>query len=166
MTLRELNWMPAFLNGPIYVSTGTELQVNISTGHVKLKSTSIYQYCARLKTSLTSLCQDLDYTCKLIPKSKPTFQKISNSKNFRNVTRFWHYFLGTFQGCCKMMRGGISNCISALRGVYWGYFSTISGVLGRFQPFFSRFQPDFSRKLTFLNFSDLANVEHHSGKSP
>ena len=40
----------------------------------------VSQYWASLNTSLTSLAslnQDLDNTWKLIPKSKPTFQKIS-----------------------------------------------------------------------------------------
>ena len=60
------------------------LQAYISTAHVKLQ---VYKHISVLCTSknksasLTSLCQDLEYACKLIPKSKPTFQKLK-SENF------------------------------------------------------------------------------------
>ena len=97
--------MPAFLNGPIYVSTRTELQANISTRHVKLQ---VYKHISVLCTSknksasLTSLCQDLDYTCKLIPKSKPTFQKISSEnfefKKFSQRATILTLFFGHFPG--------------------------------------------------------------------
>ena len=49
------------------------------------KSYFVSQYWASLNTRLTSLAslnQDFDNTWKLIPKSKPTFQKIS-SENFK-----------------------------------------------------------------------------------
>ena len=53
-------------------------------GKSKSKSHFVFECWASLKTSLTSLTsldQYLDHTCKLIPKSKPTFQKTS-SENF------------------------------------------------------------------------------------
>ena len=75
-------------------------------GKSKSKCYFVFQYWASLKkslTSLTSLGQDLGNTCKLIPKSNPTFQKNSSEifefKKFRNVPRFRHYFLATFPGC-------------------------------------------------------------------
>ena len=37
----------------------------------------VFLYCASPIASLTNRCQDLDDTCKLIPKSKPTFQNFS-----------------------------------------------------------------------------------------
>ena len=91
--------------------TRTELQVKISTGHVKLQ---VYKHISVLCTSknisacLTSLCHDLDYTCKLIPKSKPTKfptsqnQKISSEhfefKKFLQRAKILALFIAHFPG--------------------------------------------------------------------
>ena len=94
----------------------TELQVKISTGHVKLQ---VYKHISVLCTSknksasLTSLRQDLDYTCKLIPKSKLTFQKISSENfEFRKLSQratILVLLFGHFSGVLKNDAGGIPN---------------------------------------------------------
>ena len=67
---------------------------------------SLYQYWASLNTSLTSLPslnQDLDNTWKLIPKSKPTFQKNSSEIfEFRKISQratILALLFATFLGC-------------------------------------------------------------------
>ena len=88
--IRSLDlFCPPQLHGHI---ARTELQVKISTGHVKLQ---VYKHISVLCTSKNksaSLCQDLDYTCKLIPKSKRTFQKISCEYfEFQNFSFFSNF---------------------------------------------------------------------------
>ena len=89
-----------------YILPGPNSKSISVLGKSKSKSYLGFQYWASLNTSLKSLPslnQDLDTTWKLIPKSKPTFQKNSSEifefKKIRNVPRFWHYFLATFPGC-------------------------------------------------------------------
>ena len=126
-------------------------------GKSKSKSYLASQYWANLNTSLKSLAsfnQDLDNTWKLIPKSKPTFQKFRvkflNSKKFRNVPRFLHYFVCTLSvplktdaNWCQLMPGdpGRSNGTKLVR---------FQVFLSRFQPFLSHFEPNFSRKSTYI----------------
>ena len=83
----------------------TELQVKISTGHVKLqvyKHKSVLCTSKNKSASLKSLYQDLDYTFKLIPKSKPTFQKISSEnfefKKFSQRATILAFLFGHFPG--------------------------------------------------------------------
>ena len=94
----------------------TELQVKISTGHVKLQ---VYKHISVLCTSknksasLTSLYQDLDYTCKLIPKSKPIFQKNSSEifefKKISQRATILALLFGHFPGVLENDAGGQPN---------------------------------------------------------
>ena len=85
-------------------------------GKSKSKSYLGFQYWASLNTSLTSLAslnQDLDNTWKLIPKSKPTFQKFSSEifefeKILQRAT-ILALLLGQFPGVLENDAGGIPN---------------------------------------------------------
>ena len=98
------------------MQTRTELQVKISTGHVKLQ---VYKHISVLCTSknksasLTSLYQDLDYTWKLIPKSKPIFQKNSSEifefKKISQRATILALLFGHFPGVLENDAGGIPN---------------------------------------------------------
>ena len=128
-------------------------------GKSKSKSYLGFQYWASLNTSLTSLAslnQDLDNTWKLIPRSKPTFQKFSSEIfEFEKISQratILALLFGHFPGV-------LENDAGAYQIDYWVIISTpggsiegISGVLGRFQPFFSRLEPNFSRKSTYIYF--------------
>ena len=140
-----------------HIMARTELQVKISTGHVKLQ---VYKHISVLCTSknkclsLTSLYQDLDYTCKLIPKSKPTSQKnsceIFKFKKISQRATILALLFGHFPGVLENDAGGISNCLWVFNSIPGGSIEGISGVLGRFQPFFSRLEPNFSRNSTYI----------------
>ena len=132
------------------------------------KSYFVSQYWASQNTSLKSLespNQDLDNTWKLIPKSKPTFQKIS-SENFE-VRKIWSpatfseliysHFTGVvskhpkpFQYYQLAPRGVRVGCIFEFSGSY-GPFSAISvvfcGYFWHFSVYFRRF---FRLFLTFF----------------
>ena len=98
-----ITWVAPNMRSNNVFRARTELQVRISTGNVKLQ---VYKHISAVCTSknksasLTSLCQDLDYTCKLIPKSKPASKKIlvknSISRIFRNVTWFLVFLICPF----------------------------------------------------------------------
>ena len=70
-----------------------------STGQVLKKVLQIWRVLAKTWVTLASW----------FPSQHQIFRKfrvkILNSKKFRNVPRFWHYFLGTLSGCYKMMPG-------------------------------------------------------------
>ena len=85
-------------------------------GKSKSKYYFVFQYWASLKkslTSLTSLGQDLGNTCKLIPKSNPTFQKNSSEifefKKISQRATILALFFGHFPGVLKTDAGGIPN---------------------------------------------------------
>ena len=117
-------------------------------GNSKSKCYFVFQYWASLKkslTSVTSLGQDLGNTCKLIPKSNPTFQKNSGGifefKKISQRATILALLFGHFPGV-------LENDAGAYQIDYWVIISTpggsiegFSGVLGRFEPFFSRFSP-------------------------
>ena len=112
----------------------------------------------------------MDNTWRLIPKSKPTFQKIS-SENFKFKKKSQHatilaILFGHFPGVLAYYAEGIPNLSLGVSSNPGGSFEGISGVLGRFQPFFQLFRAEFS-DFSMPNFSDLANVEQHiSGQNP
>ena len=85
-------------------------------GKSKSKSYFVFQYWASLKkslTSLTSLGQDLGNTCKLIPKSNPTFQKNSSEifefKKISQRATILALLFGHFPGVLENDAGGIPN---------------------------------------------------------
>ena len=85
-------------------------------GKSKSKSYLGFQYWASLNTSLTSLPslnQDLDNTWKLIPKSKPTFQKNSSEifefKKISQRATILALLFGHFPGVLENDAGGIPN---------------------------------------------------------
>ena len=85
-------------------------------GKSKSKSYLGFQYWASLNTSLTSLAslnQDLDNTWKLIPKSKPTFQKFSSEIfEFEKISQratILALLFGHFPGVLENDAGGIPN---------------------------------------------------------
>ena len=132
----------------IEMTTRTELQVKISTGHVKLQ---VYKHISVLCTSknksasLTSLYQDLDYTCKLIPKSKPIFQKISREIfKFKKISQratifalIFRHFLGTPENGCRLMPTHSNWC----QGTREGQIGPFLGVSGPFSAIFQPSQP-------------------------
>ena len=155
------------INKQCVFESRTELQVKISTGHIKLQ---VYKHISVLCTSknksasLTSLCQDFDYTCKLIPKSKPTFQKISEWKfRIQKISQratILALLFGHFPGVQKNDAGGIPvfiRCLLATREgllrifqVFWAVFSHFSAVSA----------PKIAEITKFMFFSDKPNVEH------
>ena len=137
-------------------------------GKSKSKSYLASQHWASLNRSLTSLeslNQDLDYTWKLIPKSKPTFQKISSDifefkKNFatchdfciyfcalsRNIHDFRRFFrlFSTFFSAIFDVSPAILDVFLAIFdgffGYFWRFFSAISDVSpANFDVFFRLF---------------------------
>ena len=111
-------------------------------------------------TSLTSLGQDWGNTCKLIPKSKPTFQKNSSEYfEFKKISqrakilalRFRH-----FPGVLKNDAVGIPNCLLAPREALLGVFQVFWAVLSHF-PAVSA--PKIAETNKFMYFSDQPNVE-------
>ena len=151
-----LSWMKDSLcSCEKFIASRTELQVKISTGHVKLQ---VYKHISVLCTSknksanLTSLYQDLDYTCKLIPKSKPIFQKISSEIfEFKKISQratifalIFRHFLGTPENGCRLMPTHFNWCQGTREGQigpFLGVSGPFSAIFQPFQPFFSRFSP-------------------------
>ena len=73
--------------------TAVEKEIANELGKSKCKSLALFQNWAIVNTnftSLKSLGQDGGNICKLIPKSKPTYQKIrvKDFRKFCNVPRF------------------------------------------------------------------------------
>ena len=76
--------------------------------------------------------------------------KFSNSKKISQRVNSLALLFGQFPGV-------LENDAGAYKTVYWVFISTpggsiqgISGVLGRFQPFFSHLEPTFSWKSTYI----------------
>ena len=109
-----------------------------------------FQYRASLNTSLTSLPslnQDLDNTWKLIPKSKPTFQKNSSEifefKKISQRATILALLFGHFPGV-------LENDAGAYQIDYWVILAPREGLLRVFQVFwavFSHFSAVWSRIL-------------------
>ena len=73
------------------------MQANISAAQVQLQVYTGFHCGAKLNASLTnlkSLDRELYNICKLIPKSKPIFQKFSSIISVNFVT--WHNFDAKF----------------------------------------------------------------------
>ena len=109
-------------------------------GKSKSKSYLGFQYWASLNISLTSLPslnQDLDNTWKLIPKSKPTFQK-KFDRNFRIQKNFatCHDFGITFR---PLSRGARKWCRGHTKLIVGWLLAPLEGILRVFQVFWAVF---------------------------